>query len=331
MTSFTRRNLLKGSAGLAAAMLAPAPLMVHGAAVTQPKETVVDEQAFARLVEVGDGLYAVVSTPLDVSGRFVNRETVCNGGLIVGDEKIVAVDAFFQPIGAQWLNGMSKKLFGRPVSDVICTHLHLDHTGGLAGFLEGAAGPDIYMTAQTWALMTQKYSTGRPMENTTMQAVPARLVGPSRLIADDGSSTTLDLGGRTIIIDALAGHTPSDLTVAVEGEPVIYGGDLMWWGLFPNYVDAVPSKLVPSVKHILKDQSRLVVTGHGELVMAADAGPYVTLLETIDAAAKRAKEDGLTASKAAETYQMPSATSDWGFFNPRYPEIAIASWFREWG
>ena len=28
--------------------------------------------------------------------------------------------------------------------------------------------------------------------------------------------------------------------------------------------------------------------------------------------------------------RLPAATADWQFFNPRYPETAIAAWFREW-
>lgn len=330
MTELTRRTLFKGAAGLATSLIAPTGLMAFGAAATPTPQRVVDEQPFAQLVEVGDGLFAAISTPLDVSGRFSHSETVCNGGLIVGDDRIVAVDAFYRPIGAEWLNSLSKKLLGRPVSDVICTHVHLDHTGGLAGFQDGATGPEIYMTAKTWDLMVEKYSAGRPIEGSSMQAVGARLVGPSRLIPEDGP-TRLDLGGRSIIIEPLAGHTPSDLAVSVEGEPVVYGGDLVWWGLFPNYVDAVPSKLAPAVKHLLTSPNRLVITGHGGLVMAGEAAPYLQLIESIDTHAHAARADGLTPAEAADRFTMPASTRDWAFFNPRYPETAFMSWYREWG
>ena len=329
MTRISRRTFLKTGAAIAAAPAA-FPLMVHGAAQQTPKVKTITEAPFARLAEIGDGLFAVVSTPLDEKGRFAHPQTLCNGGLIVGDDKIVSIDAFYRPAGAAWLNAECKRLFDRPVSHVICTHLHLDHTGGLAGFQDGADGPEIIMTAATWGLMVEQYSRGRVVEGSPFLLPPAKLVGPTAVIADESRAIPMDLGGRSITIQPLAGHTPSDLAVLVDDEAVTYGGDLAWWGLFPNYVDAVPSALGPSVAALLSGGSRLMVPGHGGLVNTADMSPYQALIESIASAARNARETGQSPAQAGAAYLMPEATKGWAFFNPRYPEIAIAAWFREW-
>ena len=41
------------------------------------------------------------------------------------------------------------------------------------------------------------------------------------------------------------------------------------------------------------------------------------------------QQRSLPASVALRLRRL-AATADWQFFNPRYPEIAIAAWFREW-
>lgn len=329
MPAPTRRSVLKAGA-LSALSLSFAPALARAAGTRRAAPKLVAESPFAGIMEIGNGLFAVISTPLDASGRFAHPQSLCNGGLIVGDDRILSVDAYYTPAGAAWVNAQAKRLFGRPVSDVLCTHLHLDHTGGLAGFQEGADGPEIYMTARTWDLIVAQYGRGRPVEGTPFTAPLARLVGPIRMIEDETAPVVIDLGGRSVTVHPLAGHTPSDLAIEVDDAPVTYGGDLAWWGLFPNYMDAVPSQLGPSVAKLMSTGSRLMVPGHGSLVSTEDMAPYVELIDSVEAAAVAARDRDLSAAEAARAYRLPAATSDWQFFDPRYPETAIAAWFREW-
>ncbi len=330
MTTLSRRTIMHAGIGAALAFSMGGMGAQRARAVELPRR-VVAESPFARIIEVGDGLYAVMSTPLNEAGQFAHPQTLCNGGLIVGDDRIVSIDGYYQPVGAAWVNEQAMKLFGRPVTDVICTHLHLDHTGGLAGFQRGAEGPEIIMTATTWRLMVEKYSTGAAVEGSPFLVPPAKLVGPTRVINDETQPVSYDLGGRKLTILPLAGHTPSDLAVLVDDAPVTFGGDLAWWGFFPNYVDAVPSALEPSVLRLMADGNRLMVTGHGDLVSTDNMGPYVELLRSVELAARAAQEQGLSATQAAAAYKVPATTADWRFFNPAYPERAIAAWLREWG
>ena len=329
MSALSRRTVLRAGAQSAFA-LALAPSMLRRAGAASGTPGLVAESPFAGIMEIGDGLFAVISTPLDAEGRFTHPQSLCNGGLIVGDDRVLSVDAYYTPEGAAWVDEQAQRLFGRRVTDVICTHLHLDHTGGLAGFQNGAEGPEIYMTATTWALMVEQYSRGRPVEGTPFTAPPARLVGPTRMIEDESTPVSIDLGGRSVTVLPLAGHTPSDLAILVDDAPVTYGGDLAWWGLFPNYMDAVPSALGPSVERLMADGSRLMVPGHGSLITTDRMAPYVELIDSVEAAAVDARERGITAAAAAAAYALPAAVADWKFFNPRYPETAIAAWFREW-
>ena len=139
MTDFTRRSLLKAGAGSALALSVALPFR-GTARAAQPEPRIVAESAFAKILEVGDGLYAVMSTPLDASGQFAHPQTLCNGGLILGDERVVSIDGYYQPAGAAWVNQQAIRLFGRPVSDVIFVSISAFRSRASAIFMRPPRG-----------------------------------------------------------------------------------------------------------------------------------------------------------------------------------------------
>ena len=71
------------------------------------------------------------------------------------------------------------------------------------------------------------------------------------------------------------------------------------------------------------------VPGHGTLATVADMDRFVALLDSVEAAARRAVERGLTAQAAGAEYKIPAALGEWVLFNPRYFERAIGAWITE--
>lgn len=327
-SSFSRRNFIAGTAamaGVAAASRASAQVgPAHG--------KVVDTQVFARLEEIGEGIWGVVSTPLNPDGSFnpAAVATLCNGGIIAGEEKVIAIDGSFQPAGAAWLAEQALKLTGRPVSDVIVTHFHADHSGGLAGYQNGASGPEIIATETTNNLIIERYTGARQTPEGAQFARPAtRPVLPTRIITDETSIITMDLGGRTIRLHPLKGHTPSDVAIVVDDAPVIFAGDLVWEGLFHNYVDAIPSHLTTSVEHLLADPQKTIVTGHGAIANAGELSNYLELLRLVEDKARVSYAAGKTPAEGARDFTVPASLGNWLLFNPRYYETAFEAWRRE--
>ncbi|MEL7452491.1 MAG: MBL fold metallo-hydrolase [Pseudomonadota bacterium] len=323
----TRRGFLSGAPTLA---VAAALLSQSGRAIAQPAfGDVVDEQTFARLERVGDDIWAVVSTPLNADGSF-NPQTVCNGGLVAGTDKVVAIDAFLQPAGAAWLSAKAVDLLGRPITDVIVTHFHADHSGGLAGFQNGADGPEIIATETTRKLIYERYAGPlQAIEGTPFSSPRGRPVLPTRILTDEMQTAQIDLGGRILTLDPKKGHTPSDLAIHVEDSPVIFAGDLVWAGLFHNYVDAIPSYLTPAVKDLLKDPQKTIVTGHGYVAKAADLGNYVSLLDLVEEKARAAHAAGQSPAEGSADFKVPESLGPWILFNPGYYETAFKAWYRE--
>lgn len=328
--SLSRRQMMERSltagAGLAAAY-AWVPSFVRQAHAQETFGEVVDTQPFARLEKVADGVWAVVSTPFK-AGAF---DTVCNGGIIVGKERILAVDAYLRPSGAAWLSAQCEALTGRRPTDVIVTHVHADHTGGLAGFQNGAEGPEILATQQTYEILIERYSAPQEDEKTPRIGRPrVRLLAPTGIISGT-EDFTLDLGGRTATLSFTSGHTDSDVTVTVDDPKVVFAGDLLWEGIFPNFVDAQPSALMANVRSLLKLENTILVPGHGSVTRPDGLTNYLGVLEAIEAAARQAHADGVSAEEAAKAFTLPASLGEWQFFSPRYFEVAIGAWLKELG
>lgn len=276
-------------------------------------------EPWGRLHPLGAGTWALVSTPL--AGGAEARRTLCNGGIIAGREGVVVVEAFASPEGAAWMAAEALRLTGTRPTHVVLTHYHGDHSTGGSGYLRGGDAPRLMATRTTRRLMAEQ-EAALPEDRTDARP----LLMPDVVLPDD-EPTELDLGGRVIRLTPVRGHTPSDLVI--EAGDVIYPGDLVWNGMFPNYVDAIPSELSAQVRSLRGLGARRYVSGHGKLASPADLDRYLDLLDHVEAAARRAVDAGRPLDEAGSEYEVPSALGSWLMFSPRYPEVAFRAWARE--
>lgn len=283
---------------------------------------------FARIEKISDGVWAVVSTPFGADGARGDRTTLSNGGIIAGRDAVLVVEGFFTPAGGQWLSDQALALTGRRPTHVVATHYHLDHVGGLAGFRQGADGPELLMTARTGALSAERNALAKPTDGSPFPKAPPILL--PTLVLPEGEAK-LDLGGRTVRLIARTGHTDSDVTVELDDPRVIFGGDLLWNGIFPNYVDADPLKLSTAVTALLSDHTATIVPGHGPLSIAADLSGYKGVLDAVEAAARRAHRAGLAVEDAAKAFTLPPSLGAWTLFNPGFYTNAFKAWYRVLG
>ena len=284
---------------------------------TSPRPTgPVAREGWGELEEVAEGIWALISTPL--SGHPEAGRTVANGGIIAGRDGVLVVEAYASPEGASWMAGRAYELTGRLPDRVVLTHHHGDHTVGVPGYFPGGGdGPAVLSTA--------------PVKERLMDAGGVSSARAARIRPElpTGRVEVLDLGGRTVHVVPRDGHTGSDVTVEVLDPAVVFCGDLVWNGLFPNYVHATPSRLATAVDALFADPGRVFVPGHGPIPDAAEARLYRDLLGLVEDAARRGNERGLSAAEAAAEFAMPGALADWVFFSDRYVEVAIGAWYRD--
>ena len=312
---WSRRDFVRGTASCAAhlGLMAAAAPWLPRRLWAQERFPVVAREPWGRLEKVAEGVWALISTPLDG-----DRTTLCNGGIVSGRAGVLVVEAFGSDAGATWMGEQAKRLTGRSPTHVVLTHYHADHTAGVRGSLP---------TADVKLLSTD---VTRGLVEDRNQDPPRALLDGAELL-DPRRPSEIDLGGRSVLIVPRNGHTDSDVSLELSDPSVVFCGDLVWNRMFPNYVDAIPSRLGANVRLLRTLGATTYVPGHGPLADAADLERYQALLEDVEAAARRAVERGIDAEAAGAAYSIPAALGEWTLFNPGYFGRAIGAWMKELG
>ena len=324
-----RRTFL-GMAGSAAAGSCAAHLVVTMGAGTAavrrlfasvPLGPVIRDEPWGRLEKLAESAWALISTPL-AGGEDATR-TFSNGGIVAGRDGVIVIEGFATEEGARWLAGAARELTGRSPTHVVLTHYHGDHSTGLAGYEAGGAMPLYVSTAATREDLEARAREQESVSNAveTLRGDRVRLIGSEEM--------TIDLGGRPIRIVPRQGHTRSDLVVVLEDPRLVWCGDLVWNGLFPNYMDATPSELSHHVRALLGEDAERWLPGHGSLADRAAVENYLSLLDDVEEAARRGIAAGTPPEIAARDYRPPTKLGEWVLYSPRYYETAFRAWHQE--
>jgi glyoxylase-like metal-dependent hydrolase (beta-lactamase superfamily II) len=301
-------------------MLAAASPLRAATLLATPRRWVVAQEPWGRIERINDDVWALISTPLQ------DRTTLCNGGIVRGNAGVIVIESFAQPQGASWLAQKARELTGRWPDEVLLTHYHGDHSGGVAGFVRADGAPRLRATSVTRELVKQVDAR----RNEDPASARSKALNDATLL-DATNETVIDLGNHQLRVIPRDGHTRSDVTIELDDPSIVFCGDLVWNGMFPNYVDAIPSRLSRAVRDLTRTTRTVYVPGHGPLGEAADIQMYVMLLESVEQAARAAKSTGQTAAEAAAEFKLPLEVSRWTLFSPRYFETAIGAWLRELG
>ena len=330
--SCCRRDFLKGTVGSAlgcsaytSLFLSALPAGLRQTFATDEKDVTVHTEDFARIEKLGEGVWAIISTPQG------GLTTMSNGGIIAGRNDVMLIEGFYSPAGAAWAASMCRELTGRAPHYVVLTHYHYDHSNGLSGYLMDGEGPSIVSTLKTRNELLRFHGEqeGHSDEGSPIRTTGQKILLPDTLLPDDLDEHTVDLGNRTVKLIACNGHTLSDMCVELNDPPVTFGGDLIWNRMFPYYGDAIPSRLTKTCRKIMSDTKRAFVPGHGPLTHGNDAVNYIALLDLVEQEARKAIAAGRPAEQAWQDFKIPPSLGEWGLFRPDVARFAFEAWERE--
>jgi glyoxylase-like metal-dependent hydrolase (beta-lactamase superfamily II) len=290
-------------------MAAATPWWARRAWAAQERFPVVASEPWGRLERVAEGVWALVSTPLE------DRTTLCNGGIVAGRAGVVLVESFATGNGARWMAEQAARLTGRAPTHVVLTHYHSDHTGGLAA----VAGGEVRTIAT---------GVTRDLTRDRNQGAPLDILAVA-VVLDGRRPWEIDLGDRSLLVVPRRGHTDSDVSIEIPEARTVFCGDLVWNGMFPNYVDATPSRLSREARVMRALGASTYVPGHGPLADAAALDTYIGLLDHVEGAARRAHERGMSADEAGAEYRLPAGLEGWTLFSPAYFARALGAWMTE--
>lgn len=149
--------------------------------------------------------------------------------LVQGEQRAALIDS---GVGIGNLRNLVETITDKPVV-VILTHGHLDHAYGAAAFEE------VYLSRRDKDIMEKhgdlrmrmEFCAASPYKETGTLTEADYMPAPEHTRAlEDGME--FDLGGITLEIHALAGHTPGSMTVLIRDERILLTGDACNPGTF---------------------------------------------------------------------------------------------------
>lgn len=235
-----RRTLLAGGVALAAAGPARAALTY----------TIVPQR-------VADGIWIVRGADEPIAAS--NGGAIANLTIIATDAGTVLVDAGPSLRFGEELKRVATRLTGKPVVRVYLTHFHPDHDYGAAAFppalVEATAAFRTLPLAEHQGFSDGMYRLlGDWMRGTDFH-LPGRTVSQPQEV----------IGGRTLQLVPLSGHSASDLALLDEQTGVLVAGDLVFHNRAPSTPHADVAKWKRSLATLRALKHSAVIPGHGPL------------------------------------------------------------------
>ena len=190
-------------------------------------------------------------------------------GVILGGTDVAVIDTRSTPSQAREILEALRNLTSDPVSIVINSHWHWDHTFGNATF----------RPATIWGhvRVPERLRTGAPRTiEKASHHLPALAEELREVIIDPPDRTfeqrsTVEVGDRLVELEYLGrGHTDTDIAISVPdavapGASVLFAGDLLEEGATPSFGDSYPLEWPATVERLLPLATGAVVPGHGSI------------------------------------------------------------------
>ena len=253
-----------------------------------------------KVVKVNDHIYALLG-PEELPNKG-NRGYMVNSTVIIGDKGVILIDTGFSDEIGQHIKKIIAGLTDKPVTHIINTHNHGDHTLGNIEFKDATIiGSEKCKTA----IETNGYDWIGILESSTGLKFPnTKPVAPSVTYAD-GKHANITLQGVTMEFWVpQISHTPTDMMVHIPKDNVLIAGDILVKSIMPSFRDGHVKTWISTLKQITDMNFSKIIPGHGNLMTTAEVKELrkdmVKLYDTVEVGYKK----GLTDSEIRKTLDL---------------------------
>lgn len=229
-------------------------------------------------------------------------------GVILGGRDVLVVDTRSAPSHAREVAEELRALTRDPISIVVDTHWHWDHTFGNAAF----RGAPIWghVRAAERLLRDGPRTVGRIAKaypDIADELRATELVPPDRTFAD---RATVVVGDRRVDLSFHGrGHTDGDVVAFVPDARVLFAGDLLENDATPSFGDSFPLEWPDTVERLLPLATGAVVPGHGSVGDRSFVERQLGELRALVSLARRIQAGELTIDDAVPLSPFDAETS----------------------
>ena len=233
-----------------------------------------------------------------------NVGLVPNVGIIVGTRATLVIDPGLGRRNGEAVLREVTKISKNAELYIASTHFHPEHTTGYVAFPPSAKYVNSTVQesefAESGMQMVQAFSKRSPMTAEILKDAARR---PADITFE--RDHMLDLGGvRVRLLVVGPTHTKGDTVLFVEGDNVLFAGDVVMNNSF------LAASAVSSMKAWLSAFDTLeamkpqtIVPAHGEVGPGTLIASNRTIMQSVQARARALKAEGRTADEAAKTVQ----------------------------
>jgi glyoxylase-like metal-dependent hydrolase (beta-lactamase superfamily II) len=235
-----------------------------------------------------------------------------NIAVLTGDDGKVFIDAGITPSRPRILeaaNGLSRD----PITHLINTHWHFDHTDGNQWLNEEGAAILAHENTHKHLLTVQRVEDWDfNFPSPPLAAVPTEVFSLDKTLTLNHSTLALKYYGPA--------HTDSDISVTFRETDIIHCGDTYWNGIYP-FIDYstggnIQGMIIATERNlaVTTDQT-IVIPGHGGPVSnRAELEAYRDMLVAIRDNVAKLKEQGRSLDEIIAAKPTAAFDAKWGQF-----------------
>lgn len=256
-----------------------------------------------KVEKINDRVYALLG-PMEFPNK-KNQGYMVNSTVIIGDKGVILVDTGSTDEVGKHLAKTIAKLTPKPVTHIINTHHHGDHTLGNIAF----PNTEIISAQKCKELVESGGAEWVAlMESMTETKWPNTKPVPAKVTYKENTRTDVTLNGVKLTLWVPNGsHTPGDMLVYLPDDKVLIGGDVLVNGITPQFRDAHVKHWGETLAEVQKFNFKTIVPGHGPLMSKPQSAKLAKMLDGLYKGVEAGYKKGLSDSETRKTLNL----KDW--------------------
>jgi len=235
------------------------------------------------------------------TGPGVDNASLSNAGLIVGDDRLMAIDALGPPVHAKAFIAAAKKATGKSFGRLVNTHHHRDHTNGNCFFLPAEiVSHEFCRQAVIDQGIPEHPYDNRPQWQAGMNEL--KLAPPTMTFTD---RMTYYYGGTLVeLIFNGPAHTWGDVMIYLPQRKILFAADIAFFYVTPAGQNGHITRWIQAIDRIMGMDVDVVVPGHGPLGSKKELAETRAYLDLLAREVKKRFSAGMRPGQAAADIDM---------------------------